>query len=204
VRAEERAKFSEADAEARVKEAVEKQMAALNAKEEAFKEMSRLQAELRRPRPDAETVEHIANQQVHSCSPFDFNCQMEALEPCPQEIIIETDLSGVAVYPVTAETAHSMTGQMKIQPFDQSMQGTVSASYAENPSEKDLVAIAEHSHLESQCQVQPIDQVEVGNRDGNAVQLNSIDVTSLEKKQTWSSTTEGSDHSELNLPEDKS
>lgn len=204
VRAEERAKFSEADAEARVKEAVEKQMAALNAKEEALKEMSRLQAELRRPRPDAEMLEHITNQQVPSCSPFDFNCQMEALEPCPQEIIIETDLSDAAVYPVTGETRHGITGQMKNQPFYQSIQGTDSASYAANPSENDSAAIAEVNHLDSQCPVLPADQIEVGNRDGNDIQLNSIEVTSLEAMQTLSSTTEASDHSELNLPEHKS
>lgn len=204
VRAEERAKFSEADAEARVKEAMEKQMAAVNAKEEALKEISRLQAELRRPHPDAETLEHITSQQVKSSSPFDLNCQMEALEPCPQEIIIETDLSDAAVYPVTATTGHGMTGQMNIQPFDQSVQGTDSPSYEANPSEKDLAATAEHSHLESQYPVVPIDQIEVGSGDGNAVQLNSVDVNSLEKIQTLSSTTEASDHIELNLPEHKS
>jgi len=212
VRAEERAKFSEADAEARVKEAIEKQMAALNAKEEALKEMSRFQAELRRLRPDAETLEHITNQQVQSCPmealepcpPFDFNCRMEALEACPQDIIIETDLTNADVYPVTAETGHQMTGQMKNQPLDQIIQGTVSASCATNPSEKDLAAIAEDSHLDSQCPVLPINQIEVGSRDGNDVQLNSIDVTSLETIQTLSLTTEASDHSELNLLEHKS
>lgn len=204
VRAEERAKFSEADAEARVKEAMEKQMAAVNAKEEALKEISRLQAELRRPRPDAETLQHITNQQVKSCSPFDFNGQMEALESCPQEIIIETDLNDAAVYTVTATTGHGMTDQMNIQPFDQSIQGTDCPPYEANPSEKNLAATAEHSHLESQCPVVPIDQIEVGSGDGNAVQLNSLDVNSLEKIQTLSSTTEASDHFELNLPEHKS
>lgn len=131
VRAEERAKFCFSDAEARVKEAVEKQLAADHAKEEVLKEMSRLQAELRRqsnhmgsaevthPNSDTQNITAIA---VESHVLADCNSPMEKSTNGPQDLINVSHPSETKVIPSASEGSYVLVNELKAQPADPSTQ----------------------------------------------------------------------------------
>eukprot|EP01018_Ginkgo_biloba_P031449 Gb_18894 [translate_table: standard] len=196
VRAEERAKFSAADAEARIKEATEKEMAATSAKEEVLKEIHKFQTQLRRPHPGELIQEQIMDRLVEPCFQADCSIQVETTEPCQQDLVVGSHLSDAKISPVTIESGYVAPREMRNQPLDQSTQDNVQTMYTANPNERVSVAEADDNCLETPCPVSSVDHIQkVGSPVGHTRQLNSSGETSKEKMQNLSLITEASDSS---------
>ncbi|KAH9288002.1 hypothetical protein KI387_032119, partial [Taxus chinensis] len=185
VRAEERAKFCLADAEARVKEATEKQMVADNAKEEVMKEMLRFQGELRRHSNHMESAERTypdaeiqKNTDIGVESTHGQQNIIDSLHP------IETASSQSA-----GEAGYVVMNEMNIQPFDPSTQIIISPEYGANSSEIVFMTKLEDGNLETACPPPSNDPIKkVGSPDRHDGQLSSTDETSAEKMQNLSLT----------------
>eukprot|EP00252_Welwitschia_mirabilis_P011038 TRINITY_DN2482_c0_g1_i2.p1 TRINITY_DN2482_c0_g1~~TRINITY_DN2482_c0_g1_i2.p1 ORF type:complete len:531 (-),score=150.81 TRINITY_DN2482_c0_g1_i2:306-1799(-) len=106
VRAEERSKYLEADTEAKVTDAIEKQLEAMKARDDALKEVSRLKSALQRLHSEAKVKELIMNQNVQENLPVGTGNAEEAPETYKLDKITDANASKEAVHSTGKELVY--------------------------------------------------------------------------------------------------
>ncbi|XP_062105713.1 uncharacterized protein LOC133817262 isoform X1 [Humulus lupulus] len=155
VRAEERVRVTEADAEAKLKEAANKESAALKEKEDLLAYVNKLQAQL-------QSRQHIDTKQVfeektESCSDIGNTFPLTKHVDLSEENVDKACLSDSKAIPVSGESVVHMTGnQVNLQPVGEGEWSDIQATESRIADVREIAPENEASSLDIPVVSQPI------------------------------------------------
>ncbi|PRQ52143.1 putative PH domain, peptide deformylase [Rosa chinensis] len=153
VRAEEKVRVADADAEARIKEAVQKESAALNEKQELHVYVNKLQAQLQREHVD---MKQVFEEKSESCSDIG-NRPLTKHVDLSEENVDKACLSVSRSVPVPAESVVHMAGdQANFRPVGDGEWSDIQATESRIADVREIAPESEASSLDIPVVSQPV------------------------------------------------
>ncbi|XP_062105714.1 uncharacterized protein LOC133817262 isoform X2 [Humulus lupulus] len=154
VRAEERVRVTEADAEAKLKEAANKESAALKEKEDLLAYVNKLQAQLQRQHID---TKQVFEEKTESCSDIGNTFPLTKHVDLSEENVDKACLSDSKAIPVSGESVVHMTGnQVNLQPVGEGEWSDIQATESRIADVREIAPENEASSLDIPVVSQPI------------------------------------------------
>nr|XP_023894465.1 switch-associated protein 70 isoform X1 [Quercus suber]POE58423.1 hypothetical protein CFP56_08954 [Quercus suber] len=154
VRAEEKVRVTEADAESRIKEAVQKESAAVKEKQELLAYVNKLQTQLQRHHID---TKQVFEEKTESCSSIDNTLPLTKHVDLSEENVDKACLSVSRAVPVPGESVvHVAADQVNLRPIGDGEWSDIQATEARIADVREVAPEIEGSSLDIPVVSQPV------------------------------------------------